>query len=206
MVPYAKLCLKIIRGKECDPKGICSRYLSSNSVSESDCIDHATDFIQYNHLDEWMDCFSLKCKYGGISKHFLWHDCKCGLPTIICRTLPFLKHKYITRNNQSQLDIDLDDFFIQTEDYIWEHVLPKEGHAKYSWIDFIKGKPESGGEDPPEEVLSSSDIAWEEGETGRSFFGDTVYRESHTKVSCNNDQVVWRHTQGTLTQMRQVHN
>ena len=92
-----------------------SRYLCSNSVF--DCMDHATEFTQHNHLDEWMDCFSLKRKYGGqlckgISKHFIWHDWKCGLPTITCRTSPFLKHKYITCNNQSQLDIDLDDFFL----------------------------------------------------------------------------------------------
>ena len=47
--------------------------------------------------------------------------------------------------------------------------------------------------DPPEEVLSPSDIEWEEGETSLSYLGDngemyTVYREPQTKVLCNHDQ------------------
>ena len=60
-------------------------------------------------------------------------------------------------------------FFILMEDLIWERVLPKEGKVKYSWIDFSKYHPhsyqppeevitQSGGKDPPEEVLSPSDI------------------------------------------------
>ena len=111
---------------------------------------------------------------------FIWHDCKCGLPTIICRTSPFLKHKYITSNDQSQLDINLEDCFIRTEDYIWEHVLPKEGNAKYSWLDCSNiGKPDNKSDlQPPEEVLSPSDIAWEEGETCFSYLGDNG--ESYT--------------------------
>ena len=77
----------------------------------------------------------------GISKCFYWHDCKYGLPTIICKTSPFLKHKYIASNDQPQLDIDLDYFFTRMEDLIWEHVLLKEGKVKYSWIDFSKYQP-----------------------------------------------------------------
>ena len=171
-----------------------------------------------------MDCFSLKCKDGGISSHFIWHDCKCELPTIKCRTSPFLKHKYITRNDRSQLDIDLNDLFIRTEDYIWEYVLPKEGNAKYSWLDFSEGNPDNnsdlqppeevitqpGGEDPPEEVLSSSDIAWKVklvfyilGTTEKDIqiTGSRIQRYRVIMI-----RMVWRHTKGTLTQMHQVHN
>ena len=103
-----------VRGKECDPKGTFSHLLSLDAIL--DCID-------------------------GISKRFYWHDCKCGLPTIICKTSPFLKHKYIAIKDQPQLDIELDYFFTQMEDLIWEHVLPKGGKAKYSWIDFSKYQP-----------------------------------------------------------------
>ena len=81
----------------------------------------------------------------------------------------------------------MEDFFDWAEDYIWEHVLPKEGKVKYPWIDFskyphlsdkhsVENKPDlqppeevitqSGGEDPPEEVLSLSDIEWEKGDNG----------------------------------------
>ena len=56
----------------------------------------------------------------------------------ICRTSTHLKHKYNTRENQRQLDIDLNDFFIRAEDYVWDDVLPKEGIVKYPWIDFSK--------------------------------------------------------------------
>ena len=191
------MSFKIVRGQECDHKGTFLRYSSSNSVS--DCIDHATDFIRDNHLEEWMDCFSLKRgTYGSnIIKHFYWHDCKCGLPRIICQTSPLIKHKYITRNDQKQLDIDLYDFFDWADNYIWKHVLPKEGEVKYPshlhWPDShsVDNEPnpqppeevitQSGVKDPPEEVLSLSDIEWEEVETSLSYLGDngesyTVYR------------------------------
>ena len=39
-------------------------------------------------------------------------------------------------NECLQHDIDLKEFFILAEDYIWNNVLPKEGKVKYSWIDF----------------------------------------------------------------------
>ena len=50
-----------------------------------------------------------------------------------------------------------------------------------------------GGKDPPEEVLSLSDIEWEKGEKCLSYLGDNgeryiVYRDSQTKVLCNHDQ------------------
>ena len=83
--------------------------------------------------------FSLKRvgEGSGIRDYFYWHDCECGLPTIICRTSVFLEHKDIN-NDQKQLDIDFSDFFEQTESYIWAAVLPKEGKVKYSWIDFSR--------------------------------------------------------------------
>ena len=124
------MSFKIERGKECDPKGTFLRYLSSNFIF--DCKDHATDFIQHNHLYEYMDCFSLKHIQDegqirkGISKNFIWHDCKCELPTIICRTSPFLKHKYITSNDQPQLDIDLDYFFFEQRIIFGSMFYPKK--------------------------------------------------------------------------------
>ena len=78
------MSFRIVRGKECDPKGIFSRYLSSNPVS--DCINNAFHFIQHNHLDEWMDCFSLKqakSEKWNVLKRFYWHDWECGLPMLI---------------------------------------------------------------------------------------------------------------------------
>ena len=105
-----------------------------------------------------------------------------------------------------------------------EHVLPKEGKAKYSWIDFSKESPDnkadlqppeevitqSGGKDPPEEVLSPSDIGWEEGEN-LSYLGDKEKDTQYTGILKQRYHVimirmVWRHSQGTLTQMHQVHN
>ena len=61
-----------------------------------------------------------------------------------------------------------------------EHVLPIEGNAKYSWLDCSNiGKPDNKSDlQPPEEVLSPSDIAWEEGETCFSYLGDNG--ESYT--------------------------
>ena len=123
------------------------------------------------------------------------------------------------------------------EDLIWEHVLPKEGKEKYSWIDFSKYHPhfnhpyvshkhsvdnkpdlqppeevitQSGGEDPPKEVLSPSD-EWEEGERVCHIYGTmekvTQYTGSLKQRYCViMIRMVWRHTQGTLTQMSQVHN
>ena len=74
------------------------------------------------------------------------------------------------------------NFFEEAESYIWEHVLPKEGEVKYPWIEFNKhprdSEPDSQPpeevithsdvEAPLEEVLSPSDIGWEEGETSLS--------------------------------------
>ena len=88
-----------------------------------------------------MDCFSLDRKNGGIFNSFNWHNCECNLPKIISMTSPFLKHKYINRNDRSQLYIELDNFFDWAQEYIWEHVLPKEGKVKYPWIDFSKYHP-----------------------------------------------------------------
>ena len=85
-----------------------------------------------------MDCFSLKRvgkSYSDIRDCFYWHDCECGLLTIICMTSPFLDHKDIN-NDRKQLDIDLSDFFEQTESYIWADVLLKGGKVKYLWINF----------------------------------------------------------------------
>ena len=85
-----------------------------------------------------MDSFSLKKKENGDLKNcFICHKCECGLPWIICRTSPHLKHKYISQENQRKLAIDLNDFLDWAEDYIW-YVLPKEGKVKYPWIDFSR--------------------------------------------------------------------
>ena len=107
-----------VRGKECDPKGTFPNLLFMDAIL--DCIDHTTDFILHNDLYEYMECFSLKrCYEGqvcvGISKRFYWHDCKCGLPKIICKTSPFLKQKYIASKDQPQLDIELDYFFTRMQ-------------------------------------------------------------------------------------------
>ena len=126
------MSFRIVKGKECDIIGIFSRYLSQYSILG--CTNRATRFIRNNHIDEWMDCFSLKRvgKSSDIRDYFYWHDCECGLPTIICMTSPFLEHKDIN-NDQKQLDID---FFKRAELYILEYVLPNEGKVKYPWIDF----------------------------------------------------------------------
>ena len=113
-----------------------------------------------------MDCFSIaRRKKLGYYKLFLFHDCKCGLPTIICRASPFLKHKYVAGNDPKHLLIDFYCFFDLANCYIREHVLPKEGKVKYPWINFSKLNRQVSN--------------------GVSY---SVYRESQTKVPCNHDQ------------------
>ena len=70
------MSFRIVKGKECDINGIFSGYLSQNSILE--CINHAFDFIRDNHIEEWMDCFSLKRvgkNNSDIRDYFYWHDC-----------------------------------------------------------------------------------------------------------------------------------
>ena len=71
LLDYKRIMSFFVRGKECDPKGTFSHYLSSNAIF--DCIDHATDFILHNDLYEYMECFSLKRRYegdGSMRRHF----------------------------------------------------------------------------------------------------------------------------------------
>ena len=49
---------KIVGGKECDINGIFWRYLHQYAILE--CANRAIRFIRNNHIDEWMECFSLK--------------------------------------------------------------------------------------------------------------------------------------------------
>ena len=107
--------IRIVRGKECDINGIFSCYLLPHSILK--CSNHAAEFIKNNHLKYWMDCFSLKRVDSGVRNDFYWHDCECGLPTIICRTSVFLEHRDIN-NDQKQVDIDFFEFFEQAESYI----------------------------------------------------------------------------------------
>ena len=171
---FGFLCLimsvKSVRGKICDINGFL-HFSSSNAIFE--CIDRATDFILHNNLYEFLDCFSLERKIGGIFHYFYWHNCECNLPTIICMTSPSLKHKYITPNDRSQLYDKLDDFFNWAREYIWEHVLPKERKVKYPWIDFRKYHPfifyphasdthsvdNEPDPQPPEKVISHSQVS-----------------------------------------------
>ena len=119
------MSVKIVRGKICDINGIFLRSSSSDAIFE--CIDRATDFILHNHLYEFMDCFSLDRRFGGIYHSFNWHNCECNLPTIMCMTSPSLEHKYITPDDRFQLYEELFDFFDWAREHIWENVLKADG-------------------------------------------------------------------------------
>ena len=95
------MSFRIVRGKESDINGTLSCYPSPHSSLK--CLNHAAEYIKNNHLKYWMDCFSLKRVDSGVRNDFYWHDCECGLPTIICRTSVFIEDR---NNDQKQLEID----------------------------------------------------------------------------------------------------
>jgi hypothetical protein len=102
--------IRIVRGKDCDINDSIPSYLSSCDVRK--CLHNAAEYIQNTHLKYWMDCFSLKrvdSVRSGVRKVFYWHDCECGLPTIICRTSFFFEHRDI--NDQKPLDREFFKFF-----------------------------------------------------------------------------------------------